>query len=73
MTSTQFITDNKGKKVAVVLSMREYKRIMDELDEANCQMAYQKARKEKHQFVDARKFFQGLERKRKRASLRNNV
>lgn len=33
MDSPQYITDNKGKKMSVVLSMKEYKRILEDLEE----------------------------------------
>ncbi|MEI7803170.1 MAG: hypothetical protein WCI97_11020 [Bacteroidota bacterium] len=32
-TNAQFITDDKGKKQAVILSMKEYKKIVEELEE----------------------------------------
>jgi len=69
----QFITDKKGKKIGVFLSIEEYERIMDELgkaDEQMCILAYDKAIKEKAEFVDARKFFGALEKRR--LKLRSN-
>ena len=30
---TQFVTDEKGKKVSVILSLKDYKRLLEELDE----------------------------------------
>ena len=32
-SGAQFITDDKGKKQAVILSMKEYKKIVEELEE----------------------------------------
>ncbi|HAP01229.1 MAG TPA: hypothetical protein DCQ93_04815 [Bacteroidetes bacterium] len=31
--STQFITDGKGNKQSVIISMKDYKKILDELEE----------------------------------------
>ena len=31
--NTQFLTDNSGNKIAVILSMKEYRKILDDLDE----------------------------------------
>lgn len=33
MNTPQFITDNKGKKISVVIPIKEYKKIMEELEE----------------------------------------
>lgn len=33
MNNPQYITDNKGKKLSVVLPMKEYKKMMEELEE----------------------------------------
>ena len=39
----QYIIDESGKKVSVILSVEDYDRIMDELDEAYCAKLYDKA------------------------------
>jgi PHD/YefM family antitoxin component YafN of YafNO toxin-antitoxin module len=33
MNSPQYITDKKGKKVSVVLSLKDYKKILEDLEE----------------------------------------
>ena len=33
MISPQYITDKKGKKVSVVLSLKDYKKILEDLEE----------------------------------------
>ncbi len=33
MNAPQFITDSKGKKISVVLTLKAYKRILDELED----------------------------------------
>ena len=44
----QFITDNKGRKISVVLPISDYKKMQDELDELDDIRLYDevKARKE---------------------------
>jgi len=69
----QFITDKKGKKIGVFLSIDEYERIMDELDEAGCVQAFDKAIKEKDEVVPARKAFEMIARRRKRARVKAHV
>jgi hypothetical protein len=39
----QYIVDDTGRKVSVVLSIKEYEKLMDELDEAYCCKLYDKA------------------------------
>ena len=73
MVSTQFIIDNKGRKRGVILSMEEYEKMMEDLDEAACVMAFDKAIKEKDEVVPAREAFAMIERKRKRARSKTNV
>ena len=41
----QFIVDSSGKKVSVVLSMAEYQKLIDDLDDKYCSELYQKALK----------------------------
>ena len=64
---TQFVTDDHGKKVAVILPVKEYKRIMDDLDELECIKAYDKAKARKQEFIPASDVFKAIEQKRKQA------
>jgi len=41
-----FITDDKGKKIFVVLPMKEYKNIMERLDDLNIIKLYDEAKNE---------------------------
>lgn len=41
----QFLTDGKGKKTGVLLSMKDYKKLMEELEELDDIKAYDKAKK----------------------------
>jgi PHD/YefM family antitoxin component YafN of YafNO toxin-antitoxin module len=62
---TQFIKDELGKKVAVILPVKDYEKMLDELDELECIKAYDKARSRKHEFVAAEQVFKTIERNRK--------
>jgi len=42
----QFITDDQGKKVAVILPIDEYKKMMEELEELEDIRLYDQAKKE---------------------------
>ncbi len=62
---TQFITDNQGKKVAVVLSMDKYQQMLDNLEEMECVKAYDKSKQQEQEFIDAEQAFKEIEIKRK--------
>jgi hypothetical protein len=62
---TQYITNQKGEKLSVILSFKEYKKIMDELDEYNCIKSYDHAKKHTQEFIPAEKVFALIESKRK--------
>ena len=62
---TQFIMDDHGHKVAVIVPVKDYEKIMDELDELECVKAYDKAKARKQEFVPAEEVFKAIEQKRK--------
>lgn len=43
---TQFVTDDKGKKIAVILSMSSYQKMLDDLDTLEDIKLYDQAKKE---------------------------
>jgi len=43
---TQYITDAKGKKIAVILPVKEYEKMMEELEVREDIVLYDKAKKE---------------------------
>ncbi|MFI5196541.1 MAG: hypothetical protein ACHQD8_05580 [Chitinophagales bacterium] len=61
----QFITNDHGQKVAVILPMKDYEKMMDELDEYACIKAYDKAKAHKQEFIPAAEMFKAIEQKRK--------
>lgn len=42
----QYLTDPDGNKIAVVLDLKIYQALLDELDELRCQQGYQQAHDE---------------------------
>ena len=48
MATPQFITDNSGKKLAVVLPMKEYNRMLEDLEDLE---AYNKVMNGKKKFM----------------------
>ena len=57
----QFVTDNSGQKVAVILPMKDYEKMLDELDEYACIKAYDKVKGRKMEFVPADEMFKAME------------
>ena len=60
----QFITDSQGQKIAVILPIKDYEKMMDELDEYECIKAYDKAKSRKQEFIPAADMFKAIEEKR---------
>lgn len=63
---TQFVTDDHGKKLAVILPIKEYNKMMDDLEELEDIKIYDEARKGKQEFVDAEQAFKEIEEARRR-------
>ncbi len=61
---TQYITDDHGKKLAVVLPINEYNRMINEIEELEDIKLYDAAKKGKQEFVDAKEAFREIEKKR---------
>ncbi len=62
---TQYITNNQGKKIAVILPLKSYEKMIDDLDELDAIKAYDKIKAGKTQFIPAQDMFNAIERKRK--------
>ena len=54
MTTTTFITDQKGKKISAVLPIKAYKQLLEELEELEDIRAYDKAKAKKETKNDAK-------------------
>ena len=50
----QFLTDIKGKKTGVLLSIKDYKKLMEELEELEDIKAYDKAKKRNEKTIPLR-------------------
>lgn len=60
----KYITDNKGKKIAVVIPIKDYKAIMEELEELYDIKLYDDATKANEPSVPIDKAFKMIEAKR---------
>lgn len=61
----QYITDNAGKKISVVLPIKDFKAIMEELEDLEDIKLYDKAKKSKEPSVAIDDAFKMIEAKRK--------
>jgi PHD/YefM family antitoxin component YafN of YafNO toxin-antitoxin module len=61
----QYITDNTGKKISVVLSMKDFKAIMEELEELEDIKLYDEAKKSNEPSIPINDAFKMIEAKRK--------
>jgi len=62
---TQFITDDKGKKLAVILPIKDYNEMIEELEELEDIKLYDKAKKDKDEALPIDEAFELIEQKRK--------
>lgn len=63
---TQYLTDDKGKKVAVLLPLKKYNKMMEELEELEDIKAYDKVMKSNPEFIPFDKAVKEIEAKRKK-------
>lgn len=61
---TQFVTDNNGNKLAVILPIKEYNKMVDELEELEDIKRYDAAKKGNQEFIDAEQAFKEIEENR---------
>lgn len=52
----KYITDVKGNKTAVILDLKVYEQLVDEIDELNCALGYDQAKRENEKDILAGKF-----------------
>lgn len=62
----QYITDNTGRKISVVLPMKEFKTIMEELDELEDIRLYDDAKSSNEPSISIDEAFKMIEAKRKK-------
>jgi hypothetical protein len=66
---TQFVTDDNGNKLAVILPIKAYNKILDDLEELEDIKLYDEAKKGKQEFIDAEQAFNEIEEARKNESI----
>lgn len=64
----QYITDNTGKKISAVIPIKEFKSIMEELEELDDIKQYDKVKKTNEPSTPIDDAFKMIEAKRKRKS-----
>jgi hypothetical protein len=62
--TTQFVTDDRGKKLAVILPIKNYNKMVDDLEELEDIKLYDKAKQGKQEFIDAEEVFKEIEESR---------
>ena len=63
---TQFVTDDHGKKLAVILPIKEYNKMLNDLEELEDIKLYDAAKKLKLEFIDAEQAFEEIEEARRK-------
>jgi PHD/YefM family antitoxin component YafN of YafNO toxin-antitoxin module len=63
---TQFITDSKGHKVAVVLPVKEYEKMLSDLEDLEDIRLYDQAKSSKEVSIPIEEAFKKMDAKRKR-------
>lgn len=64
---TQFVTDNDGNKLAIILPIKEYNKMVDELEELEDIKLYDKAKKnDTGERIPMEEAFKMIEDKRKK-------
>jgi len=61
---TQFVTDDHGKKLAVILPIREYNKMLDDLEELEDIKLYDEAKKSNEPSIPIDDAFKMIEAKR---------
>ncbi len=61
---TQFVTDDNGKKLAVILPIKEYNKMLDDLEELEDIKLYDEAKKSNEPSIPIDKAFKMIEAKR---------
>ncbi len=66
MPTPQFITDDKGKKLAVVLPIKDYNKLMEELEDLEDNKEFEKAMSRKQEFIPFEQAIEEIEESRKK-------
>lgn len=63
---TQFVTDNDGNKLGVFFTMKEYLKIIEDLEELEDLRLFDEAEKEEQEFIKAEQAFQEIEQTKRK-------
>ena len=66
ITRERYITNSKGKKISVILPIKEYEYLLEELEEQEDVRLYDEAKRSKPEYLPAEEVFQTIEAKRKK-------
>lgn len=66
MNTVQYITDNKGNRLSVVLPMKDYKKILEELEELEDLRLYDEAMADKEPSIPVDEAFKIIEANRRK-------
>ena len=66
---TKFITDDHGKKLAVILPIKDYNKIIDDLEELEDIKLYDQAKKDNEDSLPIDEAFRLIEQERKKNNL----
>jgi hypothetical protein len=69
--SPQIVTDDRGKKIGVFLTYKDYEKIIRELEDAADERAFDRAMRRKEETIPAREAFKQIEERRKKAMRQN--
>ncbi len=67
MLQEQYIKDDNGKNLAVIIPMKKYNRMIEQLEDKDDVKLFDKAKGRKLEFIDAEDVFAEIELKRKNA------
>jgi len=67
--TTQFVTDNHGNKIAIILPIKEYNKMVDDLEELEDIKTYDAAKKSEQEFVVAEEAFKEIEKTREKRNV----
>jgi oligoendopeptidase F len=62
---TQFITNDSGKKLAVILPISRYRKMIEDIEELEDIRAYDEAKKDNEPSISIDEAFEMIEKKRK--------
>lgn len=66
MAVTTFITDDKGRKISAIISMKKYEQLLNDSEDLEEIRAYDKAMKRKHEFIPLENALKEIESSRKK-------